>query len=196
MEVRQGENDLTELLADLQQWELWSNIALNQRDHARRKMVEEMRAADFSYRETAEVMGISHQRVSQLSGDSRGTPESCESKGGSLLREHHETLVSAEEKIRVLLRDVLGPRGPAMVHPIGFPVGAHDAGKASSVFRESILANFISALDVAFHSPSASAIELLHSVARVIDEIADHSAEEACDGDSVSDEVRSASGCA
>jgi DNA-directed RNA polymerase specialized sigma24 family protein len=63
---RQGSYELTELILDLQQWEKQAEVATLNRDAARKAVVEAMRMAGLSYREIADVLGVSFQRVGQL----------------------------------------------------------------------------------------------------------------------------------
>ncbi|MBM7772273.1 transcriptional regulator with XRE-family HTH domain [Actinokineospora baliensis] len=63
---RQGDLDLTQVIANLHQWEQLADRAARYRDSARMVVVERLRAAGLSYREIADVIEVSHQRVGQL----------------------------------------------------------------------------------------------------------------------------------
>ena len=65
---RQGGHDLTGLIAGLREWEDLAERAVRNRDASRKAVVTAMHAAGLSYREIADVIGISHQRVGQLIG--------------------------------------------------------------------------------------------------------------------------------
>jgi hypothetical protein len=62
----QGSYRLFEMLRDLHQWERQAEVALASRDAARRALVDAMRDVGLSYREIADVIGTSHQRVGQI----------------------------------------------------------------------------------------------------------------------------------
>ena len=63
---RLGTQDLTVLIENLREWEHLAEQATRHRDATRRAVVESMRAAGLSYREIADVVGLSHQRIGQL----------------------------------------------------------------------------------------------------------------------------------
>lgn len=63
---RQGGHELTRVIQDLRQWEWLAERATRHRDAARRAAVEGLRAAGLTYREIADVVRMSHQRVWQL----------------------------------------------------------------------------------------------------------------------------------
>jgi len=62
----QGSYRLFEMLRDLRQWETQADLAVSSRDAARRALVDAMRDAGLSYRDIADVIGTSHQRVGQI----------------------------------------------------------------------------------------------------------------------------------
>lgn len=63
---RQGDHDFTDLIEQLREWEKLAERAARNRDITRRAVVEAMHSAGLSYREIADVIGVSHQRVGQL----------------------------------------------------------------------------------------------------------------------------------
>lgn len=63
---RQGSYELFDELRELRQWEKQAELALANRDAARRAAIGAMRQAGLSYREIADVIGMSYQRVGQL----------------------------------------------------------------------------------------------------------------------------------
>ena len=63
---RQGNHELTEIIQDLRQWEKQAQLSSQNRDAARIAAVEAMRNAGLSYREIADAIGTSHQRIGQL----------------------------------------------------------------------------------------------------------------------------------
>lgn len=63
---RLGTQDLTVLIENLREWEHLAEQAARHRDATRRAVVESMRSAGLSYREIADVVGLSHQRIGQL----------------------------------------------------------------------------------------------------------------------------------
>jgi hypothetical protein len=67
---RLGEHDLTSLIGNLREWEDLAERAARNRDASRRAAMTSMRSAGLSYREIADVIGISHQRVGQLLSES------------------------------------------------------------------------------------------------------------------------------
>lgn len=63
---RQGEHDLTDLVAHLRQWDAQADRATRNRDRIRWLAMTSMHSAGLSYREIADVVGLSHQRVGQV----------------------------------------------------------------------------------------------------------------------------------
>src|ERR1700742_3888702 len=62
----QGSHELAGQLAELRRWEQLAVAAVAQRDLTRRHVGGLMREAGLSYREIADAIGISHQRVAQI----------------------------------------------------------------------------------------------------------------------------------
>ncbi len=65
-DLLQGSHVLAGHLAELRRWEQLAVAAVAQRDLTRRHVAGMMREAGLSYREIADAIGISHQRVAQI----------------------------------------------------------------------------------------------------------------------------------
>ncbi|GLW93945.1 hypothetical protein [Actinokineospora globicatena] len=69
---QQGDADLTQVIETFRQWERLAAQVARYRDSSRLAAVRGLRAAGLSYREIADVIEVSHQRIGQLldkSGD-------------------------------------------------------------------------------------------------------------------------------
>lgn len=104
---RLGSRDLTALIENLREWDHLVEHAVRQRDATRSATIESMRSAGLSYREIADVIGVSHQRVGQLV---------AESGNDALLRQPDELYAAVEAKLTRRLR------GPADRDPVGSEV--------------------------------------------------------------------------
>jgi hypothetical protein len=62
----QGSHDLTSIVGRLRASELAAEEAVHQRDEARRAAIVAMRDAKLSLRAIADLVGLSHQRVQQI----------------------------------------------------------------------------------------------------------------------------------
>jgi len=93
---RLGTQDLTALIENLREWDHLVEHAVRQRDATRRATIGSMRSAGLSYREIADVIGVSHQRVGQLV---------AESGNDAVLRQPDELYAAVEAKLGQRLRD-------------------------------------------------------------------------------------------
>lgn len=94
---RQGNHDLTDLIEHLREWEDLATRAARNRDLSRKAVVESMRSAGLSYREIADVIGTSYQRVGQLLSDS----------GVDLMAPHHGVTSIVQAKWTRQLRNTV-----------------------------------------------------------------------------------------
>lgn len=62
----QGDHEYTPAVEGLREWEQGARKAIEQRDAARRAAIVAMRNATLSFRDIADIVGLSHQRVAQL----------------------------------------------------------------------------------------------------------------------------------
>ncbi|RLK54147.1 hypothetical protein [Actinokineospora cianjurensis] len=63
---QQGDADLTHVIETFRQWERLATQLSRHRDASRLAAVRDMRSAGLSYREIADVIEVSHQRIGQL----------------------------------------------------------------------------------------------------------------------------------
>jgi predicted RNase H-like HicB family nuclease len=62
----QRDHDFTTVIEALRTWEEQAELAMASRDEARRAAIGAMRRLGLSVRDVADVVGLSHQRISQL----------------------------------------------------------------------------------------------------------------------------------
>jgi hypothetical protein len=69
----QGSRSLAEALQDLRRWEQETRVIQVNRDRLRRVAIEGLQEAGLSYRQIADAIGVSYQRVGQLLKEPGGT---------------------------------------------------------------------------------------------------------------------------
>jgi DNA-directed RNA polymerase specialized sigma24 family protein len=67
----QNGQDYTQALQRLHEWESKAENAIEHRDASRRTAIAAMRGAALSYRDIADILGLSHQRIAQLAAESQ-----------------------------------------------------------------------------------------------------------------------------
>lgn len=71
---RQDDSEYTPAITTLREWEEKAAVAVATRDTSRRAAIDVMRRTSLSYRDIADVLGISYQRVAQIAQEPRPRP--------------------------------------------------------------------------------------------------------------------------